>query len=234
LRKFCESGKKRWDNPRELLLRIYQLLYSHFGFRHWWPGESEFEIMLGAILTQNTNWKNVERAIKNLKDKKVFSPKQLMTLDLNKLEELIKPSGYYRQKARRIKEFLEFFLSPPISGSIEKMKKIPTAPLRRMLLEIKGIGPETADSILLYALGKRVFVIDAYTRRIFSRLGLVSEKESYEQLQNFFEQNLPKSAKLYNDYHAQIVELGKNYCAKKPACQNCPLKPLKRCQINFD
>jgi len=233
LRIFYESGKKRLDKTQRLVLEIYHLLYAHFGYRHWWPGESAFEIIIGAILTQNTNWKNVERAIKNLKDHNLFTPEKLAQLDLKKLEKLIRPSGYYHQKALRIKQFLIFFLSPPISGSIEKIKKIPTAHLRKMLLGIKGIGPETADSILLYALGKKVFVIDAYTRRIFSRLGLVSEQASYEQAQNFFEQNLPKSVKLYNDYHAQIVELGKTFCLKKPNCGNCPLKQLKRCKTIF-
>ena len=212
-----------------LLLEIYQRLYFHFGARNWWPGETEFEIILGAILTQNTSWKNVERAINNLKEKNLLQPEKLRKISQEKLEELVRPSGYYRQKARRIKDFLEFYSAPPISGKIQNLKKIPTKKLRKMLLEIKGIGPETADSILLYALGRPVFVVDAYTRRIFSRLGLVSEDIGYEELRKFFEQNLPRKVSLYNDYHAQLVELGKRYCKAEPDCASCPLSNMKLC-----
>jgi len=186
--------------------------------------------MVGAILTQNTNWLNVERAIKNLKRARALSPKKLAEIDLQELEELVRPSGYFRQKAKRMKIFLEFFLAPPISGSLKKMKKIETGKMREMLLSVKGIGPETADSILLYALDKPVFVVDAYTRRIFSRLGMVSEKIGYEELRAFFEKNLPEDVALYNDYHAQLVALGNQYCKKRALCKECPLLDLGKCK----
>jgi len=223
-------GKKSPDKPSKSLLEIYRVLLSHFGPRNWWPGETEFEIMIGAILTQSTNWKNVEAAIRNLKARKLLDPGKMAKLDLDELADLIKPSGYYHQKAIKLKNFLNFFLAPPISGSIKKMKQIPTGKIRDLLLSVKGIGPETADSILLYALDQPVFVIDAYTRRIFSRLGIASEKISYEDLRKFFEQNLPRHPTLFNDYHAQLVELGKTYCRKVPVCEKCPLNSLKKCR----
>ncbi len=222
-------GKKSPDKIRADLLQIYQALLDHFGHRHWWPGETPFEVMIGAILTQSTNWKNVERAIANLKNRDLLSPGKMAELDLAALASLVRPSGYFNQKALKLKAFLKFFLAPPISGSIKKMKRIPSPLMRQRLLSVKGIGPETADSILLYALDQPVFVIDAYTRRIFTRLGLAPEKISYQDLRNFFEQNLPRRAALYNDYHAQLVELGKNYCRKKPLCAACPLASSELC-----
>lgn len=224
-------GKRLPDKNSRILLEIYRILRSHFGYRHWWPGQTPFEVMIGAILTQNTSWANVEKAIGNLKQRNLLDPQKMAGLELNELALLIKPSGYFNQKALKLKAFLDFFLAPPVSGSIKKMRKIPLEKMRQCLLGVKGIGPETADSILLYALNKPVFVVDAYTRRILSRLGLVPEKTSYEDLQKFFEQNLPKSIRLYNDYHAQLVELGKTYCRKKPLCKNCPLAILKRCKF---
>ena len=218
------------ENVKELLLEIYARLRRHFGYRNWWPGETEFEIILGAILTQNTSWKNVEKALDNLKKQGLLEPEKLRKVEQSKLEELIKPSGYYRQKAERIQRFLDFFFAPPVNGKIELLKALPLKKLRKMLLEIKGIGPETADSILLYALNKPIFVVDAYTKRIFSRLRLVKENISYDELREFFEKNLPRSVKLYNDYHAQLVELGKNYCKKIPDCSACPLRSLERCR----
>jgi endonuclease-3 related protein len=185
--------------------------------------------MVGAILTQNTSWANVERAIANLKRAKALSPKKLLEIDLEKLEQLVRPSGYFRQKAKRLKIYLQFFFAPPILGSIPNMQKIETGEMREMLLAVNGIGPETADSILLYALDKPVFVVDAYTRRIFSRLGLVPEKIGYEELRMFFEKSLPVSVALYNDYHAQLVALGNRYCKKRPLCRECPLFSLDRC-----
>jgi endonuclease-3 related protein len=185
--------------------------------------------MVGAILTQSTNWKNVERAIGNLKRRDLLEAKKMARLDLQELAQLIRPSGYFNQKALKLKAFLAFFLAHPISGSVKSMSKIPAAKMREMLLAVKGIGPETADSILLYALGKPVFVVDAYTKRVFHRLGFTPEKIGYEDLRKFFEQNLPRSVRLYNDYHAQLVELGKNYCKKTPQCGACPLKAAKHC-----
>jgi len=224
-------GKKPSHKSRKIHLEIYQRLLSRFGPRDWWPAQAPFEVMVGAILTQNTSWRNVERAINNLRKAGALSPKKLSEIGLEKLEELIRPSGYFRQKAVRLKIFLEFYLAHPISGSIKKMKKIESGKMREMLLSVKGIGPETADSILLYALDKPVFVVDAYTRRIFSRLGLVPEKIGYEELRAFFETDLPKDAALYNDYHAQLVALGNQYCKKRALCKECPLLDFGKCKI---
>ncbi len=222
-------GKKSPVNNSQALLRIYRILRLHFGYRHWWPGETPFEVMVGAILTQSTNWKNVERAIGNLKRRNLLEANKMARLDLKELARLIRPSGYFNQKALKLKAFLAFFLAPPISGSVKSMRKIPAARMRELLLSVTGIGPETADSILLYALGKPVFVVDAYTKRVFARLGFTPEKIGYEDLRKFFEQNLPRSVRLYNDFHAQLVELGKNYCKKTPQCAACPVKAGKHC-----
>jgi len=226
------SRQTRDQVLRQALLNIYRRSRAHFGRLDWWPGETPFEVMVGAILTQNTSWANVERAIDNLKKNQLLQPRRLRKVKLQKLEQLIRPSGYFRQKARRLKIFLEFFFAPPLNGSIANMKKIPAGRMRQMLLAVKGIGPETADSILLYALDKPVFVIDAYTRRIFSQLGLAPEKISYEDLRKFFEQNLPQSVSLFNDYHAQIVAIGKHFCKKRAKCQLCPLFDLRKCHAH--
>jgi len=236
MRKQNESLYHGWSSQGETnelsktLMGIYRLLLKHFGPRHWWPGESAFEVMVGAILTQNTSWANVEKAIKNLNSEKLLNPRKLAAVRLKKLEKLVRPSGYYRQKATRLKIFLDFFLSPPIKGSIRNMKKIETSRLRGMLLSVKGIGPETADSILLYALDKPVFVVDAYTSRIFSRLGLVDGKISYEDLRGFFTKNLARDVPLFKDYHAQLVALGKEYCRKQLRCSLCPLLGISECK----
>lgn len=222
-------GKKPSRKITEIQREIYRRLLSCSGPRNWWPAKTPFEVMVGAILTQNTSWANVERAIANLKRAKALSPKKLLEIDLEKLEQLVRPSGYFRQKAKRLKIYLRFFFASPILGSIPNMQKIETGEMREMLLAVNGIGPETADSILLYALDKPVFVVDAYTRRIFSRLGLVPEKIGYEELRMFFEKSLPGSVALYNDYHAQLVALGNRYCKKRPLCRECPLFSLGRC-----
>ncbi len=205
------------------LLKIFYKIYNHFGPLNWWPGDSPFEIMVGAILTQNTSWSNVEKAINNLKKENLLDPFKLLALPDDRLRELIRPSGFYNVKTKRLKEFLNFFISE-YQGNIEKMKKEDLWKLRNKLLKIKGVGKETADSILLYALEKPVFVVDAYTRRIFSRCGLVPENIEYDELQEFFMSNLPEDVFLYNEYHAQIVLLGKTYCRKKPLCEKCPLR----------
>jgi len=213
---------------RKALLAIYRKLFRHFGPRHWWPGEGAFEVMVGAILTQNTAWPNVEKAINNLKKEKALSPKKLETIKLKKLRRLIKPSGYYNEKAKKLKN-LTAFLRRSCGFEIKKLKRKKLKELRRSLLGVNGIGPETADSILLYALEKPVFVVDAYTRRIFSRLGLIGENAGYAEIQSFFTDNLPKKTKLFNEYHALIVELGKTYCRKGRAiCGKCPLKLGKK------
>ncbi|MBU1905580.1 MAG: endonuclease III domain-containing protein [Candidatus Omnitrophica bacterium] len=208
---------------RSILNSLYQRLYSHFGPQDWWPADSPFEVIIGAILTQNTNWLNVERAINNLRENKSLSFSRLSKLPLKKLASLIRPAGYYNIKAKRLKDFL-IFLSQSYRANLKKMSKETTYPLREKLLSVKGIGPETADSILLYALNKKTFVVDAYTKRILSRHGLIKQDATYDQVQNLFMRNLKNNVKLFNEYHALLVRLGKEYCLKsKPKCKLCPL-----------
>lgn len=204
------------------LLFIFDKLFRHFGPRRWWPGETKFEIVIGAILTQNTSWKNVEKAIGRLKEHDLLQPEKLFTIPEKELALLIRSSGYYNQKAKKIREFLNFFKS--YSFSFEDMLSVDKGRIREELLAVRGIGQETADSIILYALEKPVFVIDAYTKRIFSRLGYVDEKISYRELQELFVRNLPEDVKLYNEYHALIVAFGHNICRKKPLCDLCFLR----------
>lgn len=205
------------------LYTIYKKLYQYFGPQNWWPADTPFEIMVGAILTQNTNWGNVEKAILNLKKEKLLSADRLYRLSHQKMSRLIKPTGYYNIKTRRLKAFLEFFLNN-YQGSIKRMSSVDTQQLRQELLSVNGIGQETADSILLYALNRPVFVIDAYTKRIFSRHHFVKEKEEYSQAQSLFMENLKNDTHLFNEYHALLVRLGKEFCLKtKPRCPICPL-----------
>jgi endonuclease-3 related protein len=212
---------------RTALDSIYKKLYSYFGPQHWWPAESPFEVMAGAILTQNTNWSNVEKAINNLKEKKLLQPLKLYRLPKARLARLIKPAGYYNIKAGRLKEFLKFFFKF-YQGNIGSMSSYDTYALREQLLCVKGIGEETADSILLYALGKPIFVVDAYTRRILSRHKLAKEDFRYTQMQNLFMRNLENDVKLFNEFHALLVKLGKEFCLKRrPKCEGCPLKKSK-------
>ena len=215
------KGQKRIRNRLD---RIYQALFDHFGPQHWWPGETRLEIMAGAILTQNTAWSNVERAIANLKKEKALTLEGLSRMRLRRLERLIRPSGYFRQKARRLKDFLAF-LSRRHKGDLRSMSRLPWQGLRQELLAQKGIGPETADSILLYALGKPVFVVDAYTRRVGRRLGLF-HTDDYQEIQDFFHRRVPRKTSLYNEWHALIVALGKSVCKTKPLCGMCPLDSL--------
>ena len=208
------------------LLKIYNLLYEKFGARHWWPGDTRLEIILGAILTQNTAWKNVEKAIKNLKRERILKLGPLTRISEKKLPKLIKPAGYYNIKSNRVKNFLSF-LNAEYRGNLDRMLKTKTRKLRSELLGIKGIGPETADSILLYAGGKPVFVVDAYTKRVFSRHGFAAQEAEYEGWQQLFQDNLPKDVKLYNEFHALIVELGKEFCSSKnPMCTKCPIRRI--------
>ena len=221
---------------------IYNKLYSSFGPQGWWPltvsghktlhhsGEPKndkhrFEIILGAILTQNTSWKNVEKALYNLSKNNLIDLEKLKKIKKDKLAKLIRPSGYYNQKAERLKIMADFLLKNPV----EKLKKLPIEELRKRLLDIKGIGPETADSIILYAFQKPIFVIDAYTKRIYERLGF--KEKTYDELQSIFLKflkikNNNKKTKIFNEYHALLVELGKNYCKKSPVCMECPLNKL--------
>ncbi|UCB56533.1 MAG: endonuclease III domain-containing protein [Candidatus Omnitrophota bacterium] len=201
----------------------YKKLYSHFGPQHWWPADSAFEVVLGAILTQNTNWGNVEKAISQLKKKRFLSPEKLYHTDVKRIAEAIRPCGYYNIKTARIKSFLETLFTD-FKGSLSRMFSLEPALLREKLLGIKGIGPETADSILLYAADKPVFVVDAYTRRFLTRHKLIKHQATYAQIQALFERNLPRSLRLFNEYHALIVRLAKAFCRKKPLCSTCPLE----------
>ena len=208
---------------RDVLLKIYNSLYDYFGPLNWWPGATPFEVMVGAILTQNTSWSNVEKAINSLKKENLLEPRKLYRINQEELAQLIKPSGYYNIKARRLKNFINIFVND-FEGSAEKMFSGDGGELRKKLLNVNGIGPETADSILLYAGRKPFFVVDAYTRRIFSRHKLISEDSTYYQIQEFFIKNLDRDVKLFNEFHAQIVMLGKTICtSKNPNCTKCPI-----------
>jgi len=211
---------------KKVLMEVYQKLFDTFGPRRWWPGETPFEVMVGAILTQNTSWRNVEKAIEKLKAKGVLTPEGIRRLKKPELEELIRSSGFYRLKAERLKRFVDF-LFDTFGGEIEKMRTTDLEELRKKLLQVDGIGPETCDSILLYGLNKPIFVVDAYTKRILSRHGVVEEKASYDEVQRLFMEHLPADEKLFNEYHALFVRLAKTYCLKKPNCTSCPLSTLK-------
>ncbi|AEE92652.1 conserved protein of unknown function [Tepidanaerobacter acetatoxydans Re1] len=210
--------------PKETLVKIYDKLLEAFGPQHWWPADDDFEIIVGAILTQSVSWKNVEKAIDNLKAKGLLSLDAILAVDKDKLAALIKSTMYYNQKALKLKNFCRY-IKQNYGGDIYSLfeKSIPN--MRAELLSIKGIGPETADSIILYAAAKPIFVVDAYTRRIFSRLGFLPDDAKYSQMQDFFMSNLPSDVNLFNEYHALIVRLGKDYCKnKKPLCNECPVK----------
>jgi endonuclease III related protein len=205
------------------LIDIYNALYEHYGPQHWWPGETPFEVMVGAILTQNTNWGNVEKAIANLKAAGALSPKAIHDMPDTGLASLIRPSGYFNIKAKRLKAYISYFMER-YGGSVARMKKADCGRLREEILAVSGIGPETADSILLYALGCPVFVVDAYTRRIFSRHGFFPETSDYHDVQSYFTERIPKDVQLYNEYHALIVRLAKDRCLKKAGrCELCLL-----------
>jgi len=208
------------------LLKIYQKLYEAFGPQHWWPGKTPLEIAIGAILTQNTNWGNVEKAIDNLKKQNALSARVIHKMPVRLLSELIRPSGYFNIKAKRLKSFIDFLMND-YHGSMKKMKNEYLYLLREKLLGINGIGPETADSIILYALEKPVFVIDTYTKRVLSRHGIMNHEKSYDEFQELFYSALKKDMKLFNEYHALFVNLGKTFCKlNKPICDKCPLNDL--------
>jgi len=200
---------------------IYKNLYDFYGPQHWWPADNWFEVTVGAVLTQNTSWNNVEKSIKNLKQRDLLELQKLSKIEEDDLAQLIRSSGFYNLKSKRLKNFLEWLKK--YNYDIDKIKNKSVTSLREELLSIKGIGKETADSILLYAFEMPVFVIDAYTKRMFSRLGLILSRE-YDEFQNFFEKNLTKDVQLYNEYHALIVKHSKVYCKKTPKCSNCFLK----------
>lgn len=221
------------------LIEIYNLLMKIYGEQNWWPivenkkclykkefmkrertDEEIFEIMVGAILTQNTSWTNVVSAIINLKENNVFSIDKIVKIEHKELSNLIKPAGYYNQKAKKLKILAEFLNN----NQINKLRKLSTYELRNSFLSLWGIGCETADSIVLYGFNKPIFVVDAYTKRIFLRLGKIKEDSEYEDIRNFFEKNLPQDSFIYKEYHALIVEFGKNLCKKKPLCDDCIFK----------
>jgi endonuclease III related protein len=207
----------------ELLTSFYDKLLREYGPQHWWPGETPFEVTVGAILTQNTAWTNVEKAIANLKLAGLMEPRLLLAVDPPLLARLIRPAGTYNVKTKRLRAFLQWFVEAH-DGRIESLRTRPLASLREDLLAIRGIGRETADSILLYAVGLPTFVIDAYTHRVLRRHGLVPAETDYEEMKALFEDNLPRDAALFNEVHALLVACGKSHCKPRPVCAGCPLE----------
>jgi endonuclease-3 related protein len=206
----------------DLLRELYQKLYDAFGPQGWWPGETPLEVILGAILTQNTNWNNVAQVLGELKKEGLLNAQTLREMLDMELARWLRPAGYFNIKARRVKNFLDFF-SQRFHDSLEEMAQEDLGTLRAALLTVKGIGPETADSILLYALHKPTFVVDAYTYRVLSRHYLAPEACSYDELQGLFMENLPADVPLYQEFHALLVRVGKEFCRPRPRCPSCPL-----------
>jgi endonuclease-3 related protein len=204
-------------------MEMFDLMLAHFGPQKWWPAETAFEMIVGAVLTQNTSWKNVEKAIANLKHKGLLSVRGLHLLSTEGLAEEIRPAGYFNIKAKRLKNLIGF-MTDRFDADLSVLLAEETGRLREGLLSVKGIGPETADSILLYAANRPVFVVDAYTFRILVRHGMVDESAGYEDLQSFFMDHLPDDAGLFNEFHALIVRTGKEYCRRTPRCKECPLE----------
>ena len=203
-------------------MAVYRRLFERFGPLHWWPADTPFEVCIGAILTQNTAWTNVEKAIVALKQAGIMTPAALRDAEQKQLAQLIRPSGYFNMKSARLKEFVAWLFLYH-EGSLEQMTTVEWRRLRSELLQVRGIGPETADSILLYAGHKATFVVDAYTRRLFHRLGFLPENASYDETRALFMAHLPADVALFNEYHALIVEECKQFCRKKPLCTGCPL-----------
>jgi endonuclease-3 related protein len=198
---------------------------AHYGPTHWWPGDTPFEVAVGAVLTQNTAWTNVEKAIANLKREELLTPQAFLACPNGRCEEALRPSGYFRVKAQRLRNFCAYLVER-YDGYMAAMARQPLETLRPELLAVNGIGPETADDILLYACDKPVFVIDAYTRRILHRHGLLPEPLPYEDLRTLFERHLPRDLALFQEYHGLIVFTGKDFCRRRPQCAGCPLQPL--------
>lgn len=218
---------------KKTLERIYGKLFSDFGPQHWWPAEAPFEVAVGAILTQNTSWSNASTAVQALKRNRLLNPKKIVQLPHRRLAGIIRSCGYFNQKAKRLKVFVRY-LNRRYGGRMDRMRRVPAETLRRELLKLWGIGPETADSILLYALDKPTFVVDAYTRRVLARHGLIGWDASYEMIQKRFER-LPwegrERLRGFNEYHALIVNLGKNLCRTRPDCARCPLRNIGRLRL---
>ena len=206
-------------------LAVHEKLLKSLGPQRWWPGESPFEVMVGAVLVQNTAWKNVERAIANLREARAFEAHAMYALSPVELEELIRPAGYFRLKAKRLRNLLRYVVEN-YDGSLEAMRNVSALQLREELLGVNGVGPETADSILLYALDKPVMVVDAYTHRIWARHGWVDYDIDYHGLQEELSRELPDEAPLLNELHALIVNVGHHWCKRVPKCEACPLREL--------
>ena len=213
-----------YDMPFE---EVYNKLFNHYGPQHWWPAETPFEVMVGAILTQNTAWSNVERAIDNLKQNRCLTPEKILNAQVSNLAKWLQPSGYFNVKTKRLRNFCQWYVG---AGQFDVLVSWDTEKLRKGLLSVNGVGSETADDILLYAFERPVFVIDAYTRRFFSRLGLVSADEGYEHLRSSFESSLPAEAAMFNEYHALIAVHAKEVCKKTPNCSLCCL--LENCPFS--
>jgi endonuclease-3 related protein len=213
--------------PNNPIQEIYTLLFSFFGPQEWWPGDTPFEVMVGAVLTQNTSWTNVEKALAPMKENGLLSFAALESMPHAVLAEKIRPCGYYNLKATRLQNLFSL-IRTDYNGDLDYFLNEETNALRQALLSVKGIGPETADSILLYAANKPVFVVDAYTHRVLARHGIIAEDEGdYHQIQGIFLDSLPLDIRLFNEYHALLVQTGKNFCKKStPKCPKCPLAPL--------
>lgn len=232
--RYPEGAVKAINNNREKtrslnratsqrLMEMFDLLLNHFGPQNWWPAENELEIMVGAVLTQNTNWKNVEKALGNLREGNLLSLDALHSVTSTSLAESIKPAGCYNVKATRLKNLISFIMGK-YSGDISRFLKEETEGLRDGLLSVRGIGPETADSIVLYAAQRPVFIVDTYTHRILHRHDFVEDQVTYHDLQELFMDNLPDDVELFNEFHALIVKTGKEFCRRRPKCGICPLE----------
>jgi len=204
---------------------MYKRLFAFYGPQKWWPAKTRLEVIVGAILTQNTNWGNVERAIVSLQRENLLSLERLRKISSSVLARHIRSCGYYNIKARRLKNFVDFVFCQ-YDGSLERMRRQPLVRLREHILSVNGVGPETADSILLYAFRKPIFVVDAYTQRILRRHGIINGPQDYHQMQQIFMRRLPREPQLFNEYHALLVRVGKDYCRTQPRCGQCPLKGL--------
>jgi endonuclease III related protein len=205
------------------LRKIFDLLLAAFGARNWWPGDTPLEVMVGAVLTQNTSWKNVEKAIASMKSHGVIDMFRLHEMEEGELAAVIHSAGFHNIKARKLKNLVRF-VHDPFDGSIEHMGEHDLETLRPLLLGVNGLGPETVDSILLYALGKPVFVVDAYTKRFLAHHGLYEKSRDYHEIQKYFHEILPAGTSLYNEFHALIVALCQRHCRKQPLCEGCPLE----------
>ncbi len=210
-----------------ILMQIYNLLFTAFGPQNWWPAETDLEMMIGAILTQNTSWSNVEKAIQNLKEKDLVSIKGLSDTPAPILAEYIRPAGYYNLKVRRLKNLISL-IHDKHDGDLNSLFSLDTETIRKELLSVKGIGLETADSMILYAAGRALFVVDTYTHRILSRHNLIEEEAGYFEVQMLFMDTLPHDVELFKEFHALLVKTGKDFCRRKPLCPDCPLEKVNR------